>query len=83
MQGSGLSVAAPCRERLVFQAIGSEALVEKALYAQRPNSTYLEKLEPAWCQETGAGPIFHLVRAAALNHSRDIKVTLLSRKIQE
>jgi Ran GTPase-activating protein (RanGAP) involved in mRNA processing and transport len=43
------------------------------IHALEQNSMHHKKLELIHCRETGAGPIFHLIRAAALNDSKVIK----------
>jgi hypothetical protein len=45
-------------------------LVPLVIHAVRQSFFYGEKLEPTHCQETGAGPIFLLVRAAASSLER-------------
>jgi Ran GTPase-activating protein (RanGAP) involved in mRNA processing and transport len=55
-------------------------LIPTVIHALRQSSNDHEKLDPAHCQETRAGPIFLLVRSTALNDSRVIKVTPTSRK---
>jgi NLR family CARD domain-containing protein 3 len=50
-------------------------LMPRVIHAFQQSCFDREKLEPAHCQETGAGPIFLLVRSAALTDSKVIKVT--------
>jgi Leucine Rich repeat len=55
-------------------------MIPLVIHAVRRNSFYHEKLELAPRQKCGAGPLFLLVRAAALSDSKIIKVTAPSRK---
>jgi hypothetical protein len=55
-------------------------VIPLVIHAVRRNSFSHEKLELAPRQECGAGPLFLLVRAAALSDSKIIKVTAPSRK---
>jgi Ran GTPase-activating protein (RanGAP) involved in mRNA processing and transport len=55
-------------------------LLSLAIHAVQQSSFYHEGLERAHCQETRAGPIFLLLRTAALNDSKAITVTAPSRK---
>jgi Ran GTPase-activating protein (RanGAP) involved in mRNA processing and transport len=55
-------------------------LIPLVIHGVRQNSTHGGNLDLEHSQETGAGPIFLLVRAVALNDPKFIKVALPSRK---
>jgi Leucine Rich repeat len=57
-----------------------KVLMPLVIRAVRQGSICHEKREPGHCQEIGAGPIFLLVRSAALNDSKVFKGAPPSRK---
>jgi hypothetical protein len=68
------------------QKVGNSVILKRAGGGQRRSARLMsmrvnhENPELVHCQETTAGPIFLLVRAAALHDSKVIKVAAASRK---